>query len=570
MNTLSFSGSFERLRHKLMLHMRLLDTNTKANSFAATNINDTIQRVYVINLDRKPDRWRQVKQELGRIRDRSGAPLSSITRRLSAIDARHLEGETNDKVLLPYYSLADHLLVEPSPRVRVDAKSRARRINMTRQEIAVALSHIEAWKLIAASDVPYTLVLEDDVYFRRGFAQNIDSVWRAIMRPCPKGAAFDLLYLSFQEVGIRSDTKKRPARLARKPYGGIWWASGYVLSKAGAQKLLELLPSYGPIDLWLNLQFGKLDVLITRSPIIEQRIDVPSTNSYSVMPVLSQIGVHTREKPLVAHVQKLPGPVFACGEPGSGLTSLAMALSMLGYTCCSDIAELPVQEQESLLTKRRYRSFNAYVNIGSLKYRSLTNIAKIYPHARFIFTSLAHPQPSYGIRDRMLYLPYEHQDKWAALSTFLEREYPAFPYPVCNDIDQRGITKSDNKDRKTLPFKRLKFDSSPWIVSSKGRKGIFVTKAVQNNDSKTEVISAWSDDNGIDDTHWRFRDDTFPSNLTLFTPNNAGINRSGIMNLTLRNKPLLSAPSLPLQLSPGRSFSMELSLSKFDRQMSLD
>src|SRR5207302_2707754 len=46
-----------------------------------------------------------------------------------------------------------------------------------------------------------------------------------------------------------------------------------------------------PIDLWLNLQFSQLDVLVTQRPIIEQRPDVPSTNSYSVLPVLSQIGV---------------------------------------------------------------------------------------------------------------------------------------------------------------------------------------------------------------------------------------------------------------------------------------
>jgi len=345
MNTMSFSGFFERMRYRLTLYSRLFDTKRKVNSFADMEMDDAIQRIYVINLDRKPDRWHQVSRELRRFRGREGTPLSSITRRFSAIDARYLEGEPDNQILQIYYSLADQLLVEPNPRLRVDAKSRAQRIMMTPQEVAVALSHIKVWKLIAASDIPYTLVLEDDVYFRYGFTHRLDEAWLALMGRSPETSIFDLLYLSYKSVGIGLHAEKQTTGPVRRPENGIWWASGYVLSQSGACKLLELLPACGPIDLWLNLQFGKLDILTVRHSIIEQRIDVPSTNSYSIMPVLSQVGVLTREKPLVARTQDLPCPVFAYGAPESGLTALAMALSMLGYSCCSDICELPPQEQ---------------------------------------------------------------------------------------------------------------------------------------------------------------------------------------------------------------------------------
>src|SRR5437867_1109051 len=76
--------------------------------------------------------------------------------------------------------------------------------------------------------------------------------------------------------------------------------------------------------------------------------------------------VLTRERPLLFKTRPLPGPVFAFGKQGSGLTALAMALSMLGYRCCSDVTDLPVSERDKLFTKKRRRVFDAYVNVGSL------------------------------------------------------------------------------------------------------------------------------------------------------------------------------------------------------------
>jgi beta-glucanase (GH16 family)/GR25 family glycosyltransferase involved in LPS biosynthesis len=542
MNTKVYFGFFRKLQCKLITWVRLLDTNTTAYSFTINDANDVndaddaIQRIYIINLDRKPDRWHQVSCELNRIKSRLGTSLLNISRRFSAIDARYFDGKIDNDILSPYFSLADQLHVEPNPLVRVDAYSKARRIEMTPQEIAIALSHIEVWKLVAAGNVPYTLILEDDVYFQYGFARKLDAAWRYIINQSSKSSAFDILFLSFQEVGINSRVKKPRTELVRKPDCGIWLASGYVLSLSGAQRLLKMLPVYGPVDLWLNLQFDELDVFLTKQPIIEQRVDVPSTNSYSIMPVLSQIGVYTREEPLVATKHKLPGPIFAFGNPGSGLTTLAMALSILGYTCCSDITELPVLEQDNLVTKGHERHFNAYVNIGSLCSLSINDIAKLYPKARFIFTTLDDAQISI-INDRdVLYLSNDHQDKWAALSTFLECEYPASQYPQCNDIGQQSTVGSNVQYEKHSLYKQLKFDTSPWIVSSKNWRGITIAKADGNRTSKKNIIASWCGNNRLDDPHWKLRNDTFPGNLSIFTPDNIKINSQGITLLTLREQ----------------------------------
>ena len=47
-----------------------------------------IGAIMVINLDRQPRRWRRVTRELGRFRTAEGVRLTSITRRLVAVDAR--------------------------------------------------------------------------------------------------------------------------------------------------------------------------------------------------------------------------------------------------------------------------------------------------------------------------------------------------------------------------------------------------------------------------------------------------------------------------------------------------
>ena len=535
MNVVSLAGYFKRLQSRLTQEIRLTDTRTRTNSFMAAGSENSIERIYVINLDRKPDRWLQISRELRRFRANDGTPLFSITRRFSAIDARYLAVGPDPKILDPTYSLADQLRVEPNHQLQIDAISQARTINMTRQEIAIALSHIEVWKLIAAGDVEYTLVLEDDAYFRHGFSRNLDSLWLNLTIRSTTSPAFDLLYLSFQEVGISTLDAKRSRKLAHSPDRGIWQASGYVISRTGAQKLLKLLPAHGPIDLWLNLQFQKLDVFTAPRSIIEQRINVASTNSYSVLPVLSQVGVLTREKPLLPKAAKLPGPIFALGEPGSGLTALATALSMIGYTCCSDLDELAASELNSLQDKKRDCHFNAYVNIGTFEGELLLEIEERYADARFILTSSENTRDLAISSNKKLVLSKEHPDKWAAISAFLEIEYPALPYPNSEDIAQRHVVSPQDESHRLLS-KRLKFDSSPWVISQKGWPGIRVAEIEQGEDLDLETTQTWSSGTTLDDTEWMLRDDTFPSNLSIFVPKNFSPQTRGFSRLTLRKE----------------------------------
>ena len=566
MNTARKTGLLSRLWFRATLGARYLGNKTSSESLGIEKHSDTIQRIYVINLDRKPDRWRQMRRELGSLRDRSGKSLAAMSRRFSAVDARYYKGPTSRGLIQPYYSLADQLFVQPEPRLGRTVDAQAQTIEMTPQEVAVALSHVEVWKLIAEGGPQYTLVLEDDVYFRRGFAHILDDAWTDLKQQAVQGAIADMVYLSYEEA-VEEVPRKPFSELLFRPSTGLWQLSGYVLSRSGAQKLLGLLPVRGPVDLWLNHQFRKLDVFATRNPIIVQRPDLPSTNSYSVLPILSRVGVMTREKPLLVKGKAMQGPVFAFGKSGSGLTSLATALSMLGYRCCSDVTALPACEYTDLFGKKRGRVFDAYVNIGTLEPHSLIELAKIYRKARFIMTvddnrqvneSIREPQNgarkapvadgdwpegflmqlSEDVPGDVLVLPAQHRDKWELLCGFLGCDYPAHAYPECEDQVQRPLVVGthENDSEWWSHGRRLKSDSSPWIVPRKDWHGPPLAKASQAVPSNSISSGLPNEFRELDSQIWVLRDDTFPSNLALFRPSNFAISTDNVGQLTLRKE----------------------------------
>ncbi len=521
----------------------------------------------MINLDRKPDRWHKMSRELGRMRDNNGRALAAMTRRFSAIDARYLGDPPIAGVVDTRYSLAEQFFVQPGPVLDNRGEAHTRLISMTPQEVAVALSHVEIWRQIAASGSHYTLVLEDDTYFTRRFVTLLDRAWTEIMARRDEGVDFDLLYLSYREAGGQAE-KKQVSDLLFEPVTGLWQLSGYVLSRHGAERLIGLLPVRGPVDLWINHQFQHLDVVAIRRSIIEQRLDAPSTNSYSVLPVLSEIGALSRERPLLARSARLPGPVFAYGRDGSGLTALATALSMLGYRCYSDVTHLPPSEHARVFGGRRDTVFNAYVNVGSLAPHTWGEVARRYGKARFILTTdrqqstdaLRKASPTTvesvakvgadsaltRVASRLaqespgaqLILPVGHPDKWQLLTDFLGCDYPAHAYPECVDQRQRVLVgaRCGRADDPTPRGRPMKSDRSPWIAPGHSWEGVELQQPSARSRAVAEVVSFDVDSGHLDDGAWLLRDDTFPSNLTLFSPHNVAVDGHGVANLILRKQ----------------------------------
>ena len=411
---------------------------------------------------------------------------------------------------------------------------------MSQAEIAIACSHIGVWKTIAQSSASYALVLEDDVWFERGFGRIVDQAWRELEDANPTGPAFDVLYLSYREVR-HGAPKELVSRTLFRPERGLWYLSGYVLSRKGAQTLLGLLPCRGPIDLWINHKFGDLEVRALRRPVINQRLDTPSTNSYSILPALSRIGVLDDGNAALFHPRLVHFPVFAFGLPGSGLSSLAMALSMLGYRCCSDLDQVPDHEFAGLMVGSAHRVFNAYVNIGSLR-PPVRELQSRYRRAKFVVIGDLGPLVD-GVLAALegadlVHLHGEDASSWRTLCEHLRLAPPTTPYPAVRDIGQRRLRRDAVDTLVAHQAKRLRHDRSPWVVEHKaGWAGINASGAETSEPSRPRV--SFEDDLGdAKSARWLLRNDTFPGNLGLFRPANVVAQSGGGRSLAVIREPL--------------------------------
>ena len=501
--------------------------------------------IFVINLERQPQRWANVLRELSCILDASGEPLSERVLRYSACDAQSDEQQlADDGDTERFYTLGDQLFVEPQPLAVPDAFDLTRPIRMSREEIAVARSHIAVWKTIARSTAPYALVLEDDIWIERGFGRVVDQAWREMEEVDRRAPAFDVLYVSYKEVRYGAP-KELVSKNVFRPERGLWYLSGYVLSKKGAQALLELLPSRGPIDLWVNHKFRDMDVRALRRSVINQRRDTPSTNSHSILPSLTRIGVIDEGDTALFHQRPTHSPVFAFGVPGSGLSSLAMALSMLGYRCCSDLERIPECEFERLIAGRSRCVFNAYVNIASLR-PHVRELMLRYPRAKFIVIDNVEGRVDRygdGVLDTLkgadvVRLKGEEARTWRALCEFLKIPPPVAPYPAVRDIGQRGPRHAAVNTPTTRQAKLLRCDRSPWVAErNTGWEGISASALRPPAPLASRVV--FEDDlTIIQPARWLLRNDTFPGNLGLFRPANITAHSGGGLSLGVSQESL--------------------------------
>ncbi|HVZ18873.1 MAG TPA: family 16 glycosylhydrolase, partial [Terriglobales bacterium] len=426
----------------------------------------------------------------------------------------------------PYYTLADQLFVEPQPRTLPTRYELEAPIRMSRAEVAVAKSHIEVWRRVAQGAQGHALIIEDDVWFHPSFARHLDQAWKDVAIESGEHEGFDVLYVSYMEV-THGAPKTFVSSHVFRPVRGLWYLSGYILSRQGAEKLLRLLPCRGPVDLWINHQFSVLKVRATRRSYVRQRSDAPSTNSYSILPALSTIGAINSEAAALFNVRPTQLPVFAFGPPNSGQSSLAMALSMLGYRCCSDLNDLPLLELTRLREGSVDRVFNAYVNVGCLE-SMIGDLRRGYPQAKFIVTAPprdAAAQTAWSIPTGLegadvVVLDSGNVNAWRILCEHLRCAPPSCSFPKLDDLGQRHTVEpalQPDLARKRTTSER---DRSPWVVESdhRGWLGIRVVPSAHQSERK------WVDvDDGferLDPLRWSARSDTFTGNLALFRPLN--------------------------------------------------
>ena len=205
-------------------------------------------KVFVINLNRRPDRLAEITAEL--------SPLGIKFERIEAIDAKDFESSHQYQGLLSWIFNGFCYM---SPGI-----------------MACNLSHQKAWQKIVDRKLPAALVLEDDAevadFDPRIFAVDLDEAGLDLLRI----EALD--YERHLKAGTLLDREKPLiGRKTYHPVGREYGACAYVVSYAGAKKLLKVRRPWFHVDhfgVW-SLVVG-LRHAVLESPMFQQSGSVSS------------------------------------------------------------------------------------------------------------------------------------------------------------------------------------------------------------------------------------------------------------------------------------------------------
>lgn len=517
MNIITGNRNFLLLKFRLKKIVRFLIKQEKLNTFG--NNDNQINKIYVINLDRQKKRWKLIQQELKKIKVQNNKNLLNFTERFSAVDAKQQSIETSNINL--FYRLEDQYFVDPNPELLKIIREKEIKIDLTKQEIAVALSHLSIWDKIIDENIQSALILEDDIYFENKFSSKLNSLWKEIIE---SKIEFDIIYLSFKKVDFNPDIKRISTNLSI-PNRGIWWFSGYILSNQGAIKLKGKLPISGPVDLWINHKFKDLEVYICNDSIINQKLFIGSDNNYSILPILSQIGIQSNKT--FIDLEKLKGrnPVFIfdLNPDKTNLYRLETLLRLNSYRTYFKQSKRESNHIIDLINKKDTLLFDAYIGFNSIL-EKIPSLISFYPNVIIIFLtedkSLVPNQSTFYI-GKNIYCINPIKNITKEVSKLLKIQNWTLN---SGDISKTNI-ELDNKSIEvniSTNYKYLEHDVNPWVLPIKT-----ISKYLPYDVNHNEIIPIGKhiehrEDyfTKFDDSFWEILEDTFPSNQAHFTKEN--------------------------------------------------
>lgn len=532
-NIITGNKKFLFTKYKLKQFARLLIKQENLNVFGGSK--DKISKVFVINLDRQKERWNLIQQELKRVPVKKNKTLFSFTERFSAVDAKNQSLKT-DKISLTY-RLEDQYFVDPNPQLLSLIREKEINIDLTDQEVAVALSHVAIWEKIVNNNIQNAIILEDDVYFENKFSKKFNLLWKEIMEFEIK---FDLIYLSYKKVDFNPDIKKISNNIS-VPRRGLWWLSGYILSYEGAKKLLDKLPVVGPVDLWVNHKFKNIKVFLSNESIINQKLFLTSDNKYSILPLLSQVGIKSNKTFIDLDKLKGRNPVFIfdLSTDRINLLEIEILLSLNSYRTYYNRSQRESNHVLESINNKETLLFDAYINFGSIIDR-IPDIINFYPSAVIIIL--------YNKNSLLQKNNFQHSDKKLFLVNIDDVNNISFKVSKILKIKNWNI---DNKKINNLNvdsngsvlkvniannFRYLEHDVTPWILPIQNLKNYLPNSL---NENEIIPIAKHIEDRldlfrEIDSNFWEILENTFPSNQAQFSKENFKLSNNSDSGFELR------------------------------------
>ena len=232
-----------------------------------------VGKTYVLNLKHRVDRKQKLTQHLKLVKT---SRTSSLADEVTWFPATEKLSNFPKDIHIPKYPFSYHWLLDPDRSfLKKFDYYLEQEIECSQAESNIAVGHIKMWRDFVASKKETALFIEDDVLFEHDFEVRFNKIMK---KELPKD--WDMLYFSClpSKNGFKWDPHSE--HLA-KLHQGAWWMSGYMLTRAGAKKLLKCLPIIGPVDVWINHQFDYVNAYMCKWNLIDQGGDDISNNTYS-------------------------------------------------------------------------------------------------------------------------------------------------------------------------------------------------------------------------------------------------------------------------------------------------
>ena len=194
-------------------------------------------KTYIVNLDRRPDRWETF------VKNAKDVEFLNYER-FSAVDGKMIK---NSSQLQQIFESNDYY--------------------MRRGMVGCLLSHVKIYTELINSEYDYFTVLEDDVEFTPDFKNKYDNIFTQVNKN------WDLIFLGHHVRDTRRQQDelvkdKIPVLTKRDAYwsflNSLGGTGGYIISKIGARKLLDFIDKNGGssngIDTLIQKSANDLDI----------------------------------------------------------------------------------------------------------------------------------------------------------------------------------------------------------------------------------------------------------------------------------------------------------------------
>lgn len=175
----------------------------------------------------------------------------NVINQLNKIDRLHLAERIDaiNGLELDIINIDDNLITDLGKHDALESKRLY--THLTKGGIGCALSHLEAYNKIINDNIKAALILEDDIRIDKSFNEQLDKLAKII----PKD--FDILFLGYHDSSNQY-LQKSANEYFTKP-DRLYGLFGYIVTNAGAHKLLDIFPITFQLDTEMPFHFDRIN-----------------------------------------------------------------------------------------------------------------------------------------------------------------------------------------------------------------------------------------------------------------------------------------------------------------------